>query len=362
MSEPTSAMRPHASMLWRLYAIFWVVLAGFAISYIAMSATQPGFYGSITGITALEAKQTALAEKAKVAQELKSLRSTVKNLNMEIERAQLKMREGNLRYAAKQSDAAPSRLFGDAEAVSTATRTITSQLQAPTDNLAGVPADLRNTDNELARHNVSIKHRKSKDNEQFRIPPLPDRGPSPKQFLALAASSDASEGGAILINDERTVDIITGTADKLSAPSSSNISINEDADKDGKEEKLKDNVEMRVSAESKKQSQIVFGAPTVTTELQFDRERQMPPAAVVISTASSLSRLRLDWQRLSAQYPILIGKLEPRYDHMGTPNSRYRLLTGPLPGRIEANQLCAALTVQDLNLKCSIGEFVGNSL
>lgn len=109
-----------------------------------------------------------------------------------------------------------------------------------------------------------------------------------------------------------------------------------------------------------------FSAPTITRatpQQPVAVPRETPPAmGVRLASAPSVDALRLQWTLLRERHGQYLGGLAPRYilSGMNGVGPTYELIAGPLPGAMQALELCQ--DVSRSGTPCIIGDYVGNAL
>ncbi len=326
MTAAAGGTRVRASLFWRLYTLCWVALAGVAVSYFVLTATRPGFVDQITGAAVEARTEAAQADRRRMVAELKTLRETVKGLQVKLERVGEEVQANRVvetRDVPAIADKPPTP------------PTIEPEKQPEVEK----PATVEQQQQPLvpAKKAVVVASRK--------LPPLPERVPVARAAPAVVTSQGGGVA-AVVLNSARDGRIVTGSIPKrqdVIGTTGSTLVI-------PRVTNSQDTVN-RVAAKS---PAIQFGSPTVKPA-----DVAPPASAVVVSAAPSVDGLRASWQQLSRQHPTLLGSLQPRYDVMGD-KGPYRLLAGPLADRVEADRLCSALRVSGVT--CGVGEFVGNAL
>ncbi len=120
---------------------------------------------------------------------------------------------------------------------------------------------------------------------------------------------------------------------------------------------------------------VVFGPATVNRADDADAAGPDPALAtsrapvlgaaigVRLATAPSIDALRLQWTLISERYGAQLSGLSPRYVQASANGigSSYELIAGPVPGTIEALEICQGI-VRAGGARCIIGDFVGNAL
>jgi hypothetical protein len=87
--------------------------------------------------------------------------------------------------------------------------------------------------------------------------------------------------------------------------------------------------------------------------------RTATPAAVSLSTATSVTGLRASWLLLTTTHREMFIGYSPRY--VANPaTGAYQLLAGPISTRADADRVCNELRTQSIN--CGVADYIGNPL
>jgi len=104
---------------------------------------------------------------------------------------------------------------------------------------------------------------------------------------------------------------------------------------------------------------VAFGAPTVRPA---QTDEGADGVALRLSSAPSISSLRLSWRVLRERHGSILSGLNPRFRTVpdGPTGVTYQLVAGPIASRTEADQVCTILRAQDVG--CAIDAFAGDPL
>jgi hypothetical protein len=101
--------------------------------------------------------------------------------------------------------------------------------------------------------------------------------------------------------------------------------------------------------------------PPVTSfgNTRVNPSKSVTPAALSLSTATSITGLRASWLLLTTTHRDAFIGYSPRYVANPTTGA-YQLLAGPIASHADADRVCTELRTQNIN--CGVTDYVGNPL
>ena len=325
MTNATSETTQIGAVFWRLYMLSWVGLAGAALIYLAAAVVHPDLLKPLVS----QPVASATTNDEIVSSKIETLERTLNSLESKLASVESKVRQ---RWSLATTATAEPKSASDDDA----------QPKLP----AVIPATSPNP------KTTQLETPKVAKAPSGRVPPLPSRAPDRTHVASVqprVTGSDGPEVPLVILNGVAAAGIATGSVNReppqqqptAPAPQANRLP------------EIVRNAPAVQQAPS--QSVVAFGKPTVETTPNSGTSK-----SIVVSVASSIDKLRSDWDLLTARHPQLLRNLQPRYDIMAA-NGPYRLLVGPLMNRSEAGQLCNVLQLHGVT--CDIEDnFLGNAL
>lgn len=283
------------------YVATWMALAGLSLGYMALVATQPELIGEYTSSIRLFETAADPAADARVQAEMKSLRLSLAQAQLDIAKVKTEL-QGETEKAAA----------------------LTTRLTAMEQQAAAKPAEAAPAPTAEAAAAAPARQAEAAPQQ----PEVKRIAVVPQQVAAETASAKANTkpGAAEL------------TATNTAGSSTADLSDTHKGIETGS-----------ITAPTSFGPAIVKPAPA------------QKPVGLKLANSTSVDALRLTWGLITERNGNALRSLKPRYTSGGNPAApSYDLIAGPVKNALEAKRLCKVLAANGVS--CSVGNFDGNAL
>ncbi len=293
------------------YVATWMALAGLSLGYMALVATQPELVGEYTAQIRLFETAADPAADARVQAEMKSLRMTLAQAQLDIAKVKTE-----LQSETEKATALSARLA-------------TMEQQA-----AAKPAEAPPAQTAQAAAPAPVAQASAPAQQAEAAPQQPE-----VKRIAVVPQPAAAETASVKPD-------VKAHASQMAATMASATS---DAQSGAKAAAQKGIETGSITAPAAFGPAVVKPAPVVK------------PVGLKLANSTSVDALRLTWGLINERHGDSIKSLKPRYTSGGNPAApSYDLIAGPVKNAVEAKRLCKVLATKGIS--CSVGNFDGNAL
>lgn len=283
------------------YVATWMALASLSLGYMALVATQPELVGEYTSQIRLFETAADPAADARVQAEMKSLRMTLAQAQLDIAKVKTELQSETEKATA-----------------------LTARLAAMEQQAAARPAEAA---------------------------PAQAAAPAPAQQAEAAPQQPEVKRIAVVPQPvaAETANIKADVKAHASQMAATMASASIDSQSGAKAAAQKGIETGSITAPAAFGPAVVKAAPVVK------------PAGLKLANSTSVDALRLTWGLINERHGDALKSLKPRYTSGGNPAApSYDLIAGPVKNAVEAKRLCKVLAAKGIS--CSVGNFDGNAL